>query len=76
MVAFDVQHRHLGRALSSRKMRAYAAAFLAVLALSGTLGGFHAGVTLVLTTLLVYGFSPSIAAFRRALSAKAEPKGP
>lgn len=67
MVAFDVQHRHLGRALASRKMRAYAAALLIVLALSAALGGFRAGVGLVLMTLLLYGFSPSMAAFRRVL---------
>jgi phosphatidylserine synthase len=67
MVAFDVQHRHLGRALASRRMRAYAALFLAVLALSAALSGFSTGVALVLTTLLGYGFSPSIAAFRRVL---------
>ena len=68
MVAFDVQHRHLGRALASRKMRAYAAALLIVLALSAALGGFRAGVGLVLTILLLYGFSPSFAAFRRVLA--------
>lgn len=71
MVAFDVQHRHLGRALASRRMRAYAALFLAVLALSAALSGFSTGVALVLTTLLAYGFSPSIAAFRRVLSSRA-----
>jgi hypothetical protein len=70
MVAFDVQHRHLGRALASRRMRAYAALFLAVLALSAALSGFGAGVALVLTTLLAYGFSPSIAAFRRVLTTR------
>jgi phosphatidylserine synthase len=70
MITFDVQHRHLGRALASRRMRAYAALFLAVLALSAALSGFSAGVALVLTTLLVYGFSPSIAAFRRVLSSR------
>jgi phosphatidylserine synthase len=70
MVAFDVQHRHLGRALASRRMRAYAALFLAVLALSAALSGFSAGVALVLTTLLGYGFSPSIAAFRRVLASR------
>lgn len=70
MVAFDVQHRHLGRALASRRMRAYAALFLAVLALSAALRGFEAGVALVLTTLLAYGFSPSIAAFRRVLMSR------
>jgi CDP-diacylglycerol--serine O-phosphatidyltransferase len=70
MVAFDVQHRHLGRALASRRMRAYAAVFLAVLALSAALSGFSTGVALVLTTLLGYGFSPSIAAFRRVLSSR------
>jgi CDP-diacylglycerol--serine O-phosphatidyltransferase len=70
MVAFDVQHRHLGRALASRRMRAYAAVFLAVLALSAALSGFSTGVALVLTTLLGYGFSPSIAAFRRVVMSR------
>jgi CDP-diacylglycerol--serine O-phosphatidyltransferase len=73
MVAFDVQHRHLGRALASRRMRAYAALFLAVLALSAALSGFSAGVALVLTTLLGYGFSPSIAAFRRVILSRKSP---
>jgi phosphatidylserine synthase len=75
MVAFDVQHRHLGRALASRRMRAYAALFLAVLALSAALSGFSAGVALVLTTLLGYGFSPSIAAFRRVLTSRTQAVG-
>jgi phosphatidylserine synthase len=73
MVAFDVQHRHLGRALASRRMRAYAVLFLAVLALSAALSGFEAGVALVLTTLLGYGFSPSIAAFRRVVTSRDKP---
>jgi CDP-diacylglycerol--serine O-phosphatidyltransferase len=68
MVAFDVQHRHLGRALASRRMRAYAALLLIVLALSAALSGIDAGVSIVLVTLLVYGFSPSFAAFRRVIS--------
>ena len=57
--------------VASRRMRAYAALFLAVLALSAALSGFSTGVALVLTTLLAYGFSPSIAAFRRVLSSRA-----
>lgn len=73
MVAFDVQHRHLGRALASRRMRAYAALFLAVLALSAALSGFSAGVAIVLTTLLAYEFSPSVAAFRRVLQSRVPP---
>lgn len=68
MVAFDVQHRHLGHALASRRVRAYAVAFVGVLLLSGALGGFRAGVGLVLLTLLVYGFVPSFAAFNRVLA--------
>jgi phosphatidylserine synthase len=68
MVAFDVQHRHLGRALASRRMRAYAALLLVVLVLSAALSGLEAGVSIILVTLLVYGFSPSFAAFRRVLS--------
>jgi phosphatidylserine synthase len=75
MITFDAQHRHLGRALASRRMRAYAALFLAVLALSAALSGFSAGVALVLTTLLVYGFSPSIAAFRRVLATRVDARG-
>jgi CDP-diacylglycerol--serine O-phosphatidyltransferase len=67
MVAFDVQHRHLGRALASRRMRGYAALLLMVLALSAALSGVEAGVSIVLTTLLIYGFSPSFAAFRRVI---------
>jgi isopropylmalate/homocitrate/citramalate synthase len=51
-------------------MRAYAAVFLAVLALSAALSGFSTGVALVLTTLLGYGFSPSIAAFRRVVMSR------
>lgn len=72
MITFDAQHRHLGRALASRRMRAYAALFLAVLALSAALSGFSTGVALVLTTLLGYGFSPSIAAFRRVLVSRSQ----
>ncbi|HVZ36553.1 MAG TPA: CDP-alcohol phosphatidyltransferase family protein [Polyangiaceae bacterium] len=68
MVAFDVQHRHLGHALASRRVRAYAIAFVGVLVLSAALGGFRAGVGLVLTTLLIYGFVPSFAAFGRVLA--------
>jgi CDP-diacylglycerol--serine O-phosphatidyltransferase len=68
MVAFDVQHRHLGHALASRRVRAYAVGFVAVLLLSAALGGFRAGVGLVLVTLLVYGFVPSFAAFGRVLA--------
>jgi phosphatidylserine synthase len=68
MVAFDVQHRHLGHALASRRVRAYAVGFVAVLLISGALGGFRAGVGLVLVTLLVYGFVPSFAAFGRVLA--------
>jgi CDP-diacylglycerol--serine O-phosphatidyltransferase len=68
MVAFDVQHRHLGHALASRRVRTYALAFVAVLVLSAALGGFHAGVGLVLLTLLIYGFVPSFAAFGRVLA--------
>lgn len=68
MVAFDVQHRHLGHALASRRVRAYAVAFVGVLVLSAALGGFRAGVGLVLVTLLVYGFVPSFAAFGRVLA--------
>jgi CDP-diacylglycerol---serine O-phosphatidyltransferase len=68
MVAFDVQHRHLGRALSSRRVRMYGLAFVGVLILSAALGGFRAGVLLVLLTLLVYGFVPSFAAFGRVLA--------
>jgi hypothetical protein len=74
MITFDAQHRHLGRALASRRMRAYAAVFLAVLALSAALSGFTTGVAIVLTTLLGYGFSPSIAAFRRVLVSRGSPK--
>lgn len=74
MITFDAQHRHLGRALASRRMRAYAAVFLAVLAVSAALSGFTTGVAMVLTTLLGYGFSPSIAAFRRVLGARAAQK--
>jgi CDP-diacylglycerol--serine O-phosphatidyltransferase len=72
MITFDAQHRHLGRALASRRMRAYAALFLAVLALSAALSGFSTGVAIVLTTLLAYGFSPSIAAFRRVLASRSQ----
>lgn len=68
MVAFDVQHRHLGHALASRRVRAYAVAFVGVLVLSAALGGFRAGVGLILTTLLIYGFVPSFAAFGRVLA--------
>lgn len=68
MVAFDVQHRHLGHALASRRVRGYAVAFVAVLVLSAALRGFRAGVGLVLITLLVYGFVPSFAAFNRVLA--------
>jgi CDP-diacylglycerol--serine O-phosphatidyltransferase len=68
MVAFDVQHRHLGHALASRRARAYAVGFVGVLLLSAALGGFRAGVGLVLITLLVYGFVPSFAAFGRVLA--------
>ncbi|MET0341264.1 MAG: CDP-alcohol phosphatidyltransferase family protein [Polyangiales bacterium] len=70
MVAFDVQHRHLGHALASRRVRAYAVAFVAVLVISAALRGFRAGVGLVLITLLVYGFVPSFAAFGRVLAAR------
>ena len=41
--------------------------FVESFTLSAALSGFTAGVALVLTTLLGYGFSPSIAAFRRVL---------
>jgi phosphatidylserine synthase len=68
MVAFDVQHRHLGHALASRRVRAYAVGFVGVLLISAALGGFRAGVGLVLVTLLVYGFVPSFAAFGRVLA--------
>ena len=68
MVAFDVQHRHLGHALASRRVRAYGVAFVGVLLLSAALGGFRTGVGLVLLTLLVYGFVPSFAAFGRVLA--------
>lgn len=68
MVAFDVQHRHLGRALASRRARIYGIAFVGVLVLSAALGGFRAGVLLVLITLLIYGFVPSFAAFGRVLA--------
>ncbi len=68
MVAFDVQHRHLGHALSSRRVRGYAVGFVGVLLLSAALGGFRAGVGLVLVTLLVYGFVPSFAAFGRVIA--------
>ena len=68
MVAFDVQHRHLGHALASRRVRGYAVAFVGVLVLSAALRGFRAGVGLVLITLLVYGFVPSFAAFGRVLA--------
>ena len=68
MVAFDVQHRHLGHALASRRVRVYAIAFVGVLVISAALGGFHAGVGLVLLTLLIYGFVPSFAAFGRVLA--------
>ena len=68
MVAFDVQHRHLGHALASRRVRAYGVALIGVLLLSAALGGFRAGVGLVLVTLLVYGFVPSFAAFGRVLA--------
>jgi CDP-diacylglycerol---serine O-phosphatidyltransferase len=72
MVAFDVQHRHLGRALASRRMRAYAALLLVVLVLSAALSGLEAGVSIILVTLLIYGFSPSFAAFRRVLGQRKE----
>jgi hypothetical protein len=49
-------------------VRAYGVAFVGVLLLSAALGGFRAGVGLVLTTLLVYGFVPSFAAFGRVLA--------
>jgi CDP-diacylglycerol--serine O-phosphatidyltransferase len=68
MVAFDVQHRHLGHALASRRVRAYGVGLIGVLLLSAALGGFRAGVGLVLVTLLVYGFVPSFAAFGRVLA--------
>lgn len=77
MVAFDVQHRHLGHALASRRVRAYGVAFVGVLLLSAALGGFRAGVGLVLVTLLVYGFVPSFAAFGRVLAERrATPRRP
>jgi CDP-diacylglycerol--serine O-phosphatidyltransferase len=68
MVAFDVQHRHLGHALASRRVRAYGVALIGVLFLSAALGGFRAGVGIVLVSLLVYGFVPSFAAFGRVLA--------
>ncbi|MDB4985470.1 MAG: CDP-alcohol phosphatidyltransferase [Myxococcaceae bacterium] len=68
MVAFDVQHRHLGHALASRRVRAYGVGLIGVLFLSAALGGFRAGVGIVLVSLLVYGFVPSFAAFGRVLA--------
>ncbi|MET0284774.1 MAG: CDP-alcohol phosphatidyltransferase family protein [Polyangiales bacterium] len=68
MVAFDVQHRHLGHALTSRRVRAYGIGLVGVLLLSAALGGFRAGVGVILVTLLVYGFVPSFAAFGRVLA--------
>jgi CDP-diacylglycerol--serine O-phosphatidyltransferase len=68
MVSFDVRHRHLGRALASREVRSAALAFAAMLALGAALGGLELAVLLVLTASLVYGFLPSLLAFRALLA--------
>jgi CDP-diacylglycerol--serine O-phosphatidyltransferase len=65
MVSFDVQHRHLGRALTSRSARRYALAFVLLLAFGAALGGVHAAAWLVLLMSLGYGFLPSLVALWR-----------
>jgi CDP-diacylglycerol--serine O-phosphatidyltransferase len=70
MVSFDVRHRHLGRALAAREVRAFALLYVAAIALGAALGGLRIAVTLVLVTSLAYGFLPSALAFRRLLTAK------
>jgi CDP-diacylglycerol--serine O-phosphatidyltransferase len=72
MVGFDAQHRHLGRALAAREARGFALAYVAILALGAALGGLRVAVLLVLASSLLYGFLPSLAAFRRIFAAKLE----
>jgi CDP-diacylglycerol--serine O-phosphatidyltransferase len=71
MVSFDVRHRHLGRALAGREVRAFALFYVLCVALGAALGGLKIAVALVLATSLAYGFLPSVLAFRSVLAKRA-----
>ena len=68
MVSFDVRHRHLGRALARREVRAFALVYVLAIALGAALGGLDLAVALVLASSLAYGFLPSLLAFWHVLT--------
>jgi CDP-diacylglycerol--serine O-phosphatidyltransferase len=72
MVSFDVRHRHLGHALAAREVRAFALVYVLAIALGAALGGLELTVALVLASSLTYGFLPSLLAFRRVLTGRAQ----
>ncbi|MFH1465443.1 MAG: CDP-alcohol phosphatidyltransferase family protein [Pseudomonadota bacterium] len=65
MFSFDTNYRHVGRALGSNRRAVYGMpAFLLSLVLGYVLWGVHVPVTIMLVSMLLYGFLPAIARFR------------
>ena len=69
MASFTTHYRHLGRALASRELpRAAAGALLALLVVGGLAWGVRGSAALILAATLLYGFLPSLLAFRARLA--------
>jgi hypothetical protein len=70
MVSFDTLHRHLGRALVLPAARARLLALSALMLATGWIGGWRAGVLLLLVAALAYALWPTGRALLRVSAAK------
>lgn len=77
MVSFSAAYAHLGRAVGGQdKKRSLSIAlfYIAVLVLGGQLFGIEGAVAIVLISNLLYGFGPTLVAFRKVLRLRREKK--
>jgi len=71
MVSFSTHYRHLGRALAtSRRALVGAPVYLVVLLIGMRVWGARGAAAIILAAILVYGFLPTMLAFRRVLAVR------